>query len=165
MSAAHAGPERGESDKERVDRELREMLEEIRVALPGVQLLLGFLLILPFSAHFDVLDSPQRAIFLACFVLTAAATALLVAPTAAHRLGFRKVDKLALLIRTNRQIIGALLLIAISLSLAAYLVSSTILVSALAGVIAGALALWFAVWWFVVPKLARRRSASPGRSP
>lgn len=157
------GPEAGESDKERVDRELREMLEEIRVALPGLQLLLGFLLILPFSAGFSDLDTAQHDVYLTCFVITAAASALLVAPTAAHRLGFRKVDKLALLLRTNRQIVAALVLIAVSLSLAAYLVASVVLDSGTAAVIAAGVALWFALWWFVVPKLARRRTPKDQR--
>lgn len=149
----------GESEKERVDRELREMLEEIRVALPGVELLLGFLLILPFQSVFGDLDAVQRAVYLTCFMMTATASALLVAPTAAHRMRFRKLDKLALLVRTNRQIMGALLLIAMSLSLAAFLVSSMVLTSSVAAVIAGALAGWFALWWFVVPRFARENVA------
>jgi Family of unknown function (DUF6328) len=86
------GAQPGEGRKERVDRELRELLEEIRVALPGVELLLGFLLILPFSAHFGALVPEQRAIYLGCLLATAASTALFVAPTAQHRLGFRTLD-------------------------------------------------------------------------
>lgn len=157
------GPAKGESDKERVDRELREMLEEIRVALPGLQLLLGFLLILPFSDGFAELGTAQHDVYLTCFVSTAAASALLVAPTAAHRLGFRKVDKLALLLRTNRQIVAALVLIAVSLSLAAYLVASVVLDSGPAAVIAAGVALWFALWWFVLPELTRRRTPKDQR--
>jgi hypothetical protein len=154
------GAQEGESEKQRIDRELGEMLEEIRVALPGTQLLLGFLLILPFSNGFTEIQSPARAMYLISFVLTGAAIALLVAPTAEHRLGFRKVDKLALMHRTNRQIIAALALMAVSLSLAVYVVCSKILASWAAALIAAALALWFALWWLVMPRLVRHRSLS-----
>src|SRR5688500_15466519 len=100
-----------ETPKQRADRELGELLEEIRVALPGVELLLGFLLILPFSDGFEVLDAMQRGVYLTCFALTAAAIAVFIAPTADHRHGFRVIDKELLVIRTSRQVIGGLALV------------------------------------------------------
>ncbi len=159
------GPQPGETEKARVDRELGEMLEELRVALPGVQLLLGFLLILPFSQNFDSLAAYQRGVFLACFVLTAAVVALFIAPAAAHRLGFRKIDKLVLLVRTNWQIIAGLAMLAIAIALATFLVCSVVLATSWAGVVAGLLALWFALWWFFVPRMAHHRMHRSGHSP
>ncbi len=162
---AAKGPQPGETEKARVDRELGEMLEELRVALPGVQLLLGFLLVLPFSHNFDNLAAYQRGVFLACFVLTAAIVALFIAPTAAHRLGFRKIDKLVLLLRTNRQIIAGLAMLAVAIALATFLVCSVVLATSWAGIVAGVLALWFALWWFFVPRIARHRRSRSAHSP
>ena len=150
------GPEPGESRKERVDRELGELLQEIRVALPGVELLLGFLLILPFSDRFGEITGVERAVYLTCFVLTAAAIALFIAPTAHHRLGFRSIDKERLLIRTNRQVLGGLAMVAAAIGLAGYLVGSVVLGGAWAGVIAGGIAAWFVTWWFLLPTRERR---------
>lgn len=155
------GAQPHESPKERVDRELREALEEIRVALPGVELLLGFLLVLPFSERFELLNAPQRSVYLVCFFFTAAAVALLVAPAAAHRLGFRRLDKLKLLREANHYVIAALSLVAIAISLAAFLVSSLLLRTAWAAVLAGIVALWFTAWWFVVPRFSNH--ANPAK--
>jgi hypothetical protein len=156
------GPQPGESRKERVDRELREVLEEIRVALPGVELLLGFLLILPFSERFTTIDGGLRAAYLACFVTTAASIALFVAPTACHRLGFREIDKERLVIRTNAQVLGGLALLAAAIGLAAFVVGAVVLDAWWAGVIAGAVALWLAYWWFWLPSCERRRHRRAG---
>ncbi len=139
------GPQPHESPKERVDRELTEALGEIRVALPGVELL----------------QAPERSVYLVCFFFTAAAVALLVAPAAAHRMGFRKLDKLKLLREANRYVIAALSLVAVSISLAAFLVSSLLLRTAWAALLAGIVALWFAAWWFVVPRLSNH--ANPAK--
>ena len=147
------GREPGESPKERADRELHELLEEIRVALPGVELLFGFLLILPFSERFEVLDNLQCNIYIACFLVTTAASALFITPTAEHRLGFRKVDKERMVRRASRQLLIALGLLAVAISLASYLVGSVVLGNTAAGVIGGVAALWFFGLWFVLPKL------------
>ncbi len=152
------GKQPGESPKERVDRELRELLEEIRVALPGLELLFGFLLILPFSERFEVITELQRTVYLACFVTTAAATALLIAPTARHRLGFREVDKELLVRDANRQVIAGLALVAVAIALAVYLAVSVMVGGTWAAVLAGSIAGWFGGWWFVFP-LVRHRSS------
>ncbi len=154
-------PHAGETHKERIDRELHELLEEIRVALPGVEVLFGFLLILPFSERFEALGEAQKYVFLASLLVTAVSTALLIAPTAHHRLGFRTIDKERLLFRTNRQVIVGLVLVAIAISLVVHLVVSLLFGQLWAGLLAGAIALWFAGWWFLLPAIGRlRRPAS-----
>ena len=153
------GAQPGESPKERVDRELRELLEEIRVALPGLELLFGFLLILPFTERFEIITGVQRDVYLACFVTTAAATALLMAPTARHRLGFREVDKELLLRDANRQVIAGLALVAFAFALAIYLAVAVMVNATWAAVLSAAVGGWFAVWWFVFP-LWRHRAAA-----
>lgn len=157
-----SGPEPGESRKERVDRELRELLGEIRVALPGTELLLGFLLILPFSANFERLHDLGRALYLVCFISTAATVALFVSPTAQHRLGFRTVDKEAMLMRANRRIVAGLALLTLAITLAAYLVASVVTGSPWSIVIAAATACWFAYCWFAFPRPVS--AASPSAS-
>lgn len=145
----------GENPKQRVDRELHEMLEEIRVALPGVELLFGFLLILPFSDRFDVLGETQRAIYLACLLATSAATALFVAPSAQHRVGFRSLNKDRLLIRMNRRVIAGLILVAIAMSLATALIVWIVFSPSWAVGIAVGTAAWFGAWWFLLPPFWR----------
>lgn len=150
-------PAPNETKKERIDRELHELLEEIRVALPGVEVLFGFLLILPFSERFEALGGAQKYVFLASLLVTAVSTALLIAPAAHHRLGFRMIDKERLLLRTNRTFIVGLVLIAIAVSLVVHLVVSMLLGHAWAGVVAAGIASWFVGWWFVLPAISRRR--------
>ena len=82
------GPQPGESRKERVDRELSELLEEIRVILPGVEILFGFLIILPFEFS-DELTGLERLLYLGAFLSVSAGLALLVAPSSYHRIRFR----------------------------------------------------------------------------
>src|SRR6201997_2027999 len=91
--AAKGGAGRPESDAERVDRNLNELLQELRVASIGVQVLFGFLLSLPFTNRFSRLSGAQRDLYLATLVLAAVATALLVGPVAYHRLVFRRGQK------------------------------------------------------------------------
>ena len=83
----------GESHKERIDRELIELLNEIRVALPGVQFLFAFLLIVPFQQTAAKMSDFQRDIYFVALVSAAVATALLIAPAAQHRVLFRQKEK------------------------------------------------------------------------
>ena len=91
-----------ESRDERLDRELIELLNELRVALPGVQVLFAFLLAVPFSQRFEQLTAVQEDVFFAAFLCTAVATALLIAPSVYHRLRWRKRDKDQILRTSNR---------------------------------------------------------------
>ena len=79
-----------DSNKQRVDRELIELLNEIRVALPGVQVLFAFLLILPFQQSFETTNDLERALFLTALLASAGAAAMLIAPSIYHRLNFRR---------------------------------------------------------------------------
>lgn len=151
------GAQPGESPKERVDRELHEMLEEIRVVLPGLELLFGFLLVLPFSERFEAIDGIERTVYLICVLITAAATALLIAPGIRHRLGFRRIDKEKMLTEANRQVIAGMSLVAIAMALAVYLVISVVLSATWAAVLGAAVAVWFGLWWFAFPLLRGHR--------
>src|SRR4051794_38268425 len=97
-----------ESEKQRVDRELIELLNELRVALPGVQVLFAFLLTLPFTRGFTRLDEFDRAIYFVALMLSAIASGFLIAPSAHHRLRFRHRDKEELVTWGNRMAICGL---------------------------------------------------------
>lgn len=99
-----------ESEKERIDRELLELLQELRVAIPGVQVLFAFLLTIPFSQGFSKLNGTERGFYGLCLVLAALATGLLIAPTSIHRLNFRSGNKEWLLAHSNRLAIVGLVL-------------------------------------------------------
>lgn len=101
-----------EDQKERVDRELIELLNELRVALPGVQVLFAFLLTVPFTERFGRATALQRSVYFATLLLTTASSVLLIAPTPYHRLRFRAPDKEQLLFTSNRLAIVGLGLLA-----------------------------------------------------
>ncbi len=151
----HLDPEEGE--KERLDRELIELLNEVRVALPGVQVLFAFLLVLPFQGSFADLSELQRDVYVGALLASAAAVALLITPSSFHRINFRRPVKERMLFLSNRLLLWGLLLTVVGMALAIGLVVDVVLGGA-AGLFAGlAAAAWFGWWWFAVPLLARRR--------
>lgn len=149
-----SGPQPNESAKERVDRELRELLDEIRTVLPGVEILFGFLILLPFEFS-DELTGFERLLYIGAFLAVSAALALLVAPSTYHRLRFREMNKERLVFLANRMVIGATALMAFGVSSTVYLVVETLIGGIVAGVIAALNAGWFAWLWFGLPLLRR----------
>jgi hypothetical protein len=149
-----ARAETGESPKERVDRELTELLDEIRTILPGVEILFGFLIILPFEFS-DELTGLERLLYVTAFLSVAAGLALLVAPSTYHRVRFREMDKERLLFLANRMVIAATVLMAYGISATVYLVVETLIGGVVAAIIAAANAGWFAWFWFGLPLLRR----------
>jgi len=143
-----------ESHKERVDRELRELLEEIRTILPGVQILFGFLVLLPFQFPHD-LDGPERVLYIAALLSVAGGFALLVAPSIHHRIRFRNLDKESHLFRASRLVIAASGLLAFATAATVDLVLSTITGEPLAAVLAGGVAAWFIWFWYGLAFTAR----------
>lgn len=150
----HRDPAEGE--KERLDRELIELLNEVRVALPGVQVLFAFLLVLPFQGTFADLAELQRDVYAGALLASAAAVALLITPSSFHRINFRRPVKERMLFLSNRLLLWGLLLTVVGMALAIGLVVDVVL-GGFAGLAAGlAAAAWFGWWWFAVPLLARR---------
>src|SRR3954469_8737765 len=95
-----------ETEKERIDRELIELLNELRVALPGVQVLFAFLLILPFQQRFSQVDELDRLVYAAALVSSAVAAALLIAPSVHHRVNFRRRNKARRVLALNAALIA-----------------------------------------------------------
>ena len=153
-----------ESADERADRELIELLNELRVALPGVQVLFAFLLTIPFAQRFTLLDSSDRKVYFAAVLATAAATLFLIAPTAHHRIRFRDAVKENLLRVANVFTILGLACLAFAVTAATYVITDVIYPGTLPRVVAASLAGAFVVGWLIVP-LLYRRSATPERPP
>ena len=149
-----------EDPEERLNRELIELLNELRVALPGVQVLFAFLLTVPFSGRFPTLTDGQRAIYFATFVGTTIATGLLMAPTAYHRIRFRQGDKERMLRTSNAFAIVGIGFLALSITFAVIL-TSDLLFGWPVAVGVGVVVLGFLVWaWFAIPLSRRVRDES-----
>jgi amino acid transporter len=143
----------GEDEKERISRELIELLNELRVALPGVQVLFAFLLAVPFAQGFEKVTDFQRALFFIVMSLTAVSLALLIAPSSWHRLRFRHKDKERILRASNRMSIAGLGFLAFAMTGAVMLIADFIYSPALtiaSGIVAG---LVFAILWYALPLL------------
>ena len=151
-----------EQPEERLNRELIELLNELRVALPGAQVLFAFLLTVPFSNRFQSLTGTQRAIYFATFVGTTIATGLFMAPTAYHRIRFRQGDKERMLQTSNRFAIAGIAFLALSVTLAVVLTADMMFGLATA-VIIGLGAFAFLVWvWFAIPLTRRIQDEDDG---
>jgi hypothetical protein len=150
--------ERDETRKERVDRELIELLNELRVALPGVQFLFAFLLIVPFQQAAVRITEFQRDVYFVALLSAAVATVLLIAPAAQHRVLFRQSVKESLLRRSNRSAFAGLVVLAVAICSALLLVVDVFFSRTQAWVTAGAVAVLLAWWWIAVPFWQRARS-------
>jgi hypothetical protein len=114
---------RNETEKERLDRNLNELLGELRVALPGVQVLFAFLLTVPFQQGFAKATGFQKDVYLVTLLLTAFASALLIAPSAYHRIEFRQDDKAHIVFMANRFAIAGFGVLAAAMTSAVLLVT------------------------------------------
>jgi hypothetical protein len=144
-----------ENRRERVNRELIELLNELRVALPGVQVLFAFLLAVPFSNGYKRITSFQKNVFYATLLATAISTACFIVPTAYHRLNFRKREKERILLSSNKFAIAGIMFLALSMILVLVLITDVIY-SDTAALVTGVLGvLLFGGLWAVLP-LSRR---------
>ena len=147
---------RDETDHERLDRNLIELLQEVRVVQTGVQVLFAFLLTVPFSSRFDEITSFQRGAYFAALVGSAAASVLLIAPTAVHRILFRLGQKEYILEVSNRLALGGLLSTAVAMTAVMLLVGDVMFGNAVGIVIGIVTAVAFGVVWALMPLLRRR---------
>ena len=150
----------GETEAERDDRNLIELLQELRVAGLGVQVLFGFLLSIPFTTRFVELSHAQHGLYVAALLLAATATALLLAPVAYHRLVFRRHQKEQLVRDANTLAILGLAAVGLAVSAAVLLVVSFVNRGATVALVTLFVVCLFAVLWFVLP-LARWRTRFP----
>ena len=155
-----------ENREERHNRELIEHLNELRVALPGVQVLFAFLLAVPFANGFPKLGRVDRDIFFVAFIATALSTVLLIAPSSYHRLRWRQHDKERLLVVSNWLTIAGLACLAVAITSVVFVITDFLFHRAWAATFTAFVAACFLALWYGLPLLAaiqdRRR---PRRSP
>ena len=147
-----------ENREERGRREVTELLQELRIVLPGVQVLFAFLLTVPFSGRFTALNSLQRDVFFATLLFTTAATALLIAPSAHHRLLWRQGEREHRLRFGNMLTILGLIFLVPAMVGAVFLISDLMFGALVAGIVTGLMAAAFAGLWFVLPLWLRGNS-------
>src|SRR6201992_3767338 len=146
---------RQESQAERDDRNLAELLQELRVAGLGVQVLFGFLLSLPFTTVFKQLSGGERDLYLPCLILAVVATALLLGPVAYHRLVFRQGEKEKLVRAANTMAILGLITVALAVSMSLLLVAGFVAGYVTGAVIAALVLVMFGLLWFALPLTSR----------
>ena len=162
-SDAQAEAKDGGEDGSRLDRELNELLQELRVVLPGIQVLFAFLLAVPFSQRFQDLTSGQRAVFFSAFIITSVASILLLAPSVQHRLSWRRFDKENLLRAANRLALTGSFLMAIAIDVVVYLVADLLYGAEWGGVAAAIIGIAVLVFWWISP--VSRTARTPRRGP
>jgi hypothetical protein len=147
---------REESEEERLDRNLAELLQEVRVAQTGVQVLFAFLLVLPFTNRFAQVTPAEKGIYIATLALAAISTLFLIAPSAHHRVLFRLQDKRHIVLIANDLALAGTAALALAMTGSMLLITSFLFGTA-AGISAGAVtALAFAAVWYAMPFQRRR---------
>jgi drug/metabolite transporter (DMT)-like permease len=146
------GGRRSEHD---LDRELIELLNELRVALPGVQVLFAFLLAVPFSNGWNRVTDLQRDIFFVGFLCALASSVLLIAPSAYHRLRWREGDKERMLTTANQLAIAGTVFLAFSMTAVVFLIADLLFQAWWAALCTGLTGGGFAWFWYGLPLVRR----------
>ena len=141
--------------REELDQEWGELVEEHRLAMPGVQVLFAFLLILPFQGRFEQLTRNQELVYYSALLCATAAIVLLITPTAAHRIRWRKRDKEALLRMSTRTAIAATVFIAAAMTASVYLITDILFGRPATVIVASMVAAAFVGFWYAFPLYRR----------
>jgi O-antigen/teichoic acid export membrane protein len=154
-----------ETEKERLNRNLDQLLQELRVVLPGVQVLFAFLLAVPFSSRFAKVDAFERDVYFVALLLAALAVALLMAPSIQHRILFRREQKRYLVSVGSALTIAGMTALALSVVLSLVLVAHFLFGSGAAWTAGGVSFVAFAVLWYALPIERRISDRRPDRVP
>ncbi len=150
-------PDSGESADERQNRQLTELLNELRVALPGVQMLFGFLLAVPFSQRFSAISSNQRLLYYIAFISAAAASVCFIAPTSFHRIVWQRGRKAVLLRVSNVLAIAGTVCLAAAITAVVLFITSYLYGSSRAALAGGLILAALASLWYLLPLAVRIR--------
>ena len=149
---------RDETEQERLDRNFLELLQELRVAQTGVQILFAFLLSLAFTQRFSMLTTFERQTYIVALLASAVAAALFIAPVAWHRVLFRQRRKHELVHTGDRMALGGLAALLISVVASVLLIVDVAVGPAWAGALTAAVAAWYVVFWYALPIWSRYRA-------
>jgi Family of unknown function (DUF6328) len=144
-----------EDEKERVDRELIELLNELRVALPGVQVLFAFLLILPFQQRFEESTPEDKVVYTVALLLSGLAAALLIAPSMYHRLNFRRGKKESMLFDANKLLVAGTISLGLGVACCVFLVVDIVYGGTAAVVATVATLVVYGALWLALPLYRR----------
>jgi Family of unknown function (DUF6328) len=148
-------------EEELRDRQMMELLNELRVALPGVQILFAFLLAVPFQQGFQKVTETQKDLYFGTLMATCAATVCLIAPSAMHRLRFHRRDRAFLIESANKYLIAGLGFLGVAIVLAVILISDYLYDGVIVWLAPLAVALAIAVAWFARPLARGGKSSGP----
>src|SRR3954469_19969246 len=148
------------NEEQRRDRQFIELLNELRVALPGVQILFGFLLTVPFAAGFERVTSTQRTLLYATLMSLAPSAVFLSAPSATHRRRFHKHDRSYIVESANRYLIAGLVWLGVAMILAITLITDVLYDGFAVWLVPALIGVAIAFFWFIRP-LRRRQSSGP----
>jgi amino acid transporter len=147
-----------ERSKEELDQEWGELVEEHRLAMPGVQVLFAFLLILPFQNRFESLTTMQEYVYFAALLCATVAIVLLITPTASHRLQWRQDDKEALMVMATRAAIAATVFIASAMTASVFLITDVLFGEPATVIVSTGVAATFVLFWYGFPLYRRFKS-------
>lgn len=156
---------RDETEDERLDRNLNELLQELRVALPGVQVLFAFLLAVPFQQNFTEITSFQKDVYFGTLLCTAISATLLISPSAYHRLTFRYQQKRQLVFYANRFSIAGLTFLALAMTGAIMLITDVLFGTVATVVTTTATVIVIGLFWYALPLQRRIRLRAEGSEP
>jgi hypothetical protein len=156
---------REETEGQRLDRNLGELLQELRVALPGVQVLFAFLLAVPFQQNFTKISPFEEKVYFGTLLCTAVSAALLISPTAYHRLTFHLQEKRHLVFLANRFAIVGLGFLALAMTGAIMLITDVLFGGIATVVTSGAALTMFVVLWYLLPLRRRFSPREPAAPP
>jgi cation transport ATPase len=146
-----------ERTKEELNQEWGELIEEHRLAMPGVQVLFAFLLVLPFQNRFERLTTNQEYVYFSALLCATVAIVLLITPTAAHRIRWRHQDKEALMVMSTRAAIAATVFIAAAMTASVYLITDILFGEPATVIVASVIAATFILFWYAFPLYLRFR--------
>ncbi|WP_329014534.1 DUF6328 family protein [Streptomyces sp. NBC_00690] len=156
---------RHETEEERADRRWSDLLQELRVAQTGVQLLFGFLLTMVFQPRFTTLSETDQNIYLTTVMLGAAATGALIGPVSFHRLLAGRRLKPQTVVWASRLTMTGLVLLLFTMASALLLILRVVLHNDVAVWLVVGMVLWFVLCWFILPLWTRARHASEMEAP
>jgi hypothetical protein len=157
--------EQAEPEQERRERQLGELLQELRVAMPGVQLLFAFLLVVPFNQRFGRTTDFQRGLYLGVLLCAAFASALFIAPTAYHRMMFGRGDRPRLIRTATHMVLAGLVFLALAMSGAVLLVTDFLFGLPTSAICTGVAGVAFGWLWFGLALTRRVGATPPGQEP